>query len=147
MKSINFQTELLRDVVLGIMSSNLFMLIYTIWGSCQVVNSIDFKFPVNIKDLSNQYGNQIQELTHDLIKDSHDKSEIQLRHYSSRGPNFTMEKQYFYLKKSKKIIDRIDEYLAMYFNFSVFELDYIRNYDIKYRMGDDLYKNNKEVDD
>ena len=39
---------------------------------------------------------------------------------------------------SKPIIDEIDELLAKHYGFTVEELDFIINYDIKYRMGDKL---------
>ncbi len=38
-------------------------------------------------------------------------------------------------KKGKPIIDQIDQVLAMHYGFTDEELDYIINYDIKYRMG------------
>ncbi|HOC61455.1 MAG TPA: Eco57I restriction-modification methylase domain-containing protein, partial [Smithellaceae bacterium] len=41
----------------------------------------------------------------------------------------------FYPKKSKPIIDRIDKVLAQHYGFTDEELDFIINYDIKYRMG------------
>ena len=41
-------------------------------------------------------------------------------------------------KKSKPIIDKIDELLAKHYGFTEEELDFIINYDIKYRMGDEL---------
>jgi hypothetical protein len=39
----------------------------------------------------------------------------------------------------KPIIDQVDKVLAMYFGFTDEELDFIINYDIKYRMGDLLF--------
>jgi len=36
------------------------------------------------------------------------------------------------------IIDEIDRVLARHYGFTDEELDFIINYDIKYRMGDDL---------
>ena len=44
----------------------------------------------------------------------------------------------FYPAKSKPIIDEIDELLAKRYGFTEEELDFIINYDIKYRMGDEL---------
>ena len=41
----------------------------------------------------------------------------------------------FTLKQSKAIIDKIDRVLAQYYGFTDEELDFIINYDIKYRMG------------
>ncbi len=64
-------------------------------------------------------------------------SEIE-RAYSKKGRNFTMKKQHFYIKKSKDIIDMIDKTLAEHFAFTQEELDFVINYDIKYRMGKEL---------
>ena len=44
----------------------------------------------------------------------------------------------FFPKKSKPIIDEIDKVLAQHYGFTDEELDFIINYDIKYRMGDEL---------
>ena len=41
-------------------------------------------------------------------------------------------------KKSKLLIDKIDEILAVYYNFTPEELCYIKNYQLKYRMNDEL---------
>jgi len=49
-----------------------------------------------------------------------------------------MEKQHFYIRKSKEIIDEIDTVLADHYGFTAEELDFIINYDIKYRMGKEL---------
>ncbi|MBL7102815.1 MAG: Eco57I restriction-modification methylase domain-containing protein [Bacteroidales bacterium] len=46
----------------------------------------------------------------------------------------------FYPKKSKPIIDEIDTVLAEHYGFTQEELDFIINYDIKYRMGKELEK-------
>jgi hypothetical protein len=49
-----------------------------------------------------------------------------------------MQKQHFYIKYSKPIIDQIDKQIGIMYNFTEEELDFIINYDIKYRMGDEL---------
>ena len=41
----------------------------------------------------------------------------------------------FFVSKSKPIIDEIDRVLAEHYGFTDEELDFIINYDIKYRMG------------
>ena len=48
----------------------------------------------------------------------------------------------YYPAKSKIIIDEIDKVLAKHYGFTDEELDFIINYDIKYRMGNEL--NNSE---
>ena len=44
----------------------------------------------------------------------------------------------YYPAKSKSFIDEIDKILAKHYGFTEEELDFIINYDIKYRMGDEL---------
>ena len=46
-----------------------------------------------------------------------------------------IENQAFRVQKSKHIIDEIDCVLAEHYGFTDEELDFIINYDIKYRMG------------
>ncbi len=43
--------------------------------------------------------------------------------------------QCIFPKRSKPIIDEIDRVLARHYGFTDEELDFIINYDIKYRMG------------
>ena len=45
---------------------------------------------------------------------------------------------FYYCRLSKNIIDKIDAVLAKYYDLTDEELDFIINYDIKYRMGDEL---------
>ncbi|OQZ01528.1 MAG: hypothetical protein B6D34_13165, partial [Candidatus Brocadia sp. UTAMX1] len=49
----------------------------------------------------------------------------------------------FYPKYSKPIIDEIDRVLARNYGFTDEELDFIINYDIKYRMGRDALENDE----
>ncbi|PLS87232.1 MAG: hypothetical protein CYG60_02965 [Actinobacteria bacterium] len=46
--------------------------------------------------------------------------------------------QEFYSKGVKPLIDEIDKVLAKHYKFTDEELDFIVNFDIKYRMGDEL---------
>lgn len=47
----------------------------------------------------------------------------------------TLTLQCIYPNASKSIIDAIDQELARHYGFTEEELDFIINYDIKYRMG------------
>ena len=58
-----------------------------------------------------------------------------MRHYKNVGD---VECYQVKMKLSKPIIDEIDELLAKHYGFTEEELDFIINYDIKYRMGDEL---------
>ena len=52
------------------------------------------------------------------------------------NPNLSI--QCIYPKLSKRLIDEIDCVLAEHFGFNDEELDFLINYDIKYRMGEEL---------
>ena len=52
-----------------------------------------------------------------------------------RFNNDTMKVQCIIPRYSKGIIDKIDEFLAGHYGFTAEELDFIINYDIKYRLG------------
>ena len=45
--------------------------------------------------------------------------------------------QYFNFRPSKPILDEIDKSLSGHYGFTPEELDFIINYDIKYRLGRD----------
>ena len=55
--------------------------------------------------------------------------------YKSTG---RVEYDEYHPNRSKPIIDEIDKVLAKHYGFTEEELDFIINYDIKYRMGDEL---------
>ncbi len=59
----------------------------------------------------------------------------------------TLTIQFIYPKYSKNIIDEIDRVLARHYGFTDEELDFIINYDIKYRMGDDLFEDDEGEED
>ena len=67
----------------------------------------------------------------DSLEDNSVSKSISAKHGS------VVQKQY-YVRKSKPIIDEIDKVLAKHYGFTEEELDFIINYDIKYRMGDEL---------
>lgn len=52
--------------------------------------------------------------------------------------------QSFRPQPSKPIIDEIDRVLATHYGFTAEELDFIINYDIKYRMGRDAEDSGEE---
>lgn len=57
-------------------------------------------------------------------------------YYKTTGRNVVYYE--YYPKLSKSLIDKVDTILARHYGFTNEELDFIINYDIKYRMGDEL---------
>ena len=138
MKSIFTDTNKSRDAMVSILSSSTYFLHYIIWSSCQVVNSRDFNIYCDFSKISVDNLNELAMLGRRLQADYQENSQIKERNYSKKGRSFTMRKQHFFIKYSKHIIDEIDKVLAKHYGFTDEELDFIINYDIKYRMGDEL---------
>lgn len=92
-----------------------------------------YNFHCTVEEIS--CNSQFKEICGRLIKDFKNNSEIRIRRQKSTGDIFL---QTFFITKSKNIIDEIDKVLAKHYGFTEEELDYIINYDIKYRMGDEL---------
>ena len=76
--------------------------------------------------------NGLRTISHDLEADMQAKSIRRVYNYKTTG---RVEYDEFYMKLSKPIIDKIDRVLAKHYGFTEEELDFIINYDIKYRMG------------
>ena len=144
MKSVYVDSEELKYTLISLLSSSLFFVHYITWSSCQVINSRDFELPFDFNSLAPELKSQLVKLGKKVQKDLQDNSVVQIRNYAARGRSFTMEKQYFYIKKSKAIIDEIDTVLAKYYGFTNEELDFIINYDIKNRLGKDLESEDEE---
>lgn len=142
MKPVFCASEGLRDLVVSVLSSSTFFLNYIVWSSCQVVNGRDFNFAFNIGSMSPELVCKLSKLGKDIEADYQNNSHVVERNYSKKGRVFTMRKQHFYIKYSKPIIDEIDKVLAKHYGFTDEELDFIINYDIKYRMGDELNTEN-----
>ena len=136
MKPIYSNSEEDRYALLSILSSSLFFMNYILWSSCQVVNSRDFNIPIDFSQLTLK--KELSILGINLQNSYQENSHIKERYYSKKGRSFTMKKQHFFIKFSKPIIDEIDKLLAKHYGFTEEELDFIINYDIEYRMGDEL---------
>ena len=81
------------------------------------------------------YDKELILLSQEMEKSLDDNKEILVMNSRTRG---TVESFVYRKKYSKPIIDEIDKVLAKHYGFTEEELDFIINYDIKYRMGDEL---------
>jgi len=127
-------TEKNQDIIcIALLSSNTFWWWYTITSNLRDLNPSDiqgFKFPATILNDSN-----ILEIGKKYLKDLEDNSTMLTRVQKQTGETQT---QSFKISLSKPIIDQIDKLLATHYDFTDEELDFIINYDIKYRMGKEL---------
>ena len=121
--------EILKPVI-AILSSNLFWWWYTITTNCRDLNPYDIQnFPISEGVL---YNPELVTLGNMYLEDIQRNSTMLVRRQQQTGRT---ETQSFKIQKSKPIIDQIDCVLAQHYGFTDEELDFIINYDIKYRMG------------
>lgn len=118
------------ELVSCVLNSSIFYWFYKNISNCRDFSDREIlAFPIgNTDDL------KMASLNSELKQSYSSQKAIKSRNYDS-GLVYYEE---YYPAKSKSIIDRVDTELAKHFGFSEVELDYIINYEIKYRMGDDL---------
>jgi hypothetical protein len=133
LKRLYFNSEKEKECGCAVINSTLFFLWWITHSSCYNLNSPEiFSFKLN---LSEKEASALAEQNIKLTKDVLKKSRRRVYNYKSTG---RVEYDEFYMKLSKPIIDEIDKVLAKHYGFTEEELDFIINYDIKYRMGDEL---------
>ena len=76
----------------------------------------------------------LRAISQELEADMQAASKRRVYNYKTTG---RVEYDEFYMKLSKPIIDEIDRELAKHYGFTEEELDFIINYDVKYRLGRD----------
>ena len=112
------------------LSSDIFWWWYTITSNLRDLNPADVRgFPIPKSALANPEMSRLGKL---YLEDIAKNSTMLVRQQKQTGKT---ETQSFEINKSKPIIDQIDRVLAEHYGFTDEELDFIINYDIKYRMG------------
>lgn len=136
-KSASFN-NLSHYQAIAILSSNIFWWYYSL--HFDMFNLKDYMiFSFRFSNATSQVLNALNYLGEEYLASLENNSFRQ--EISSKTRGNIIQKQYI-VKKSKSIIDKIDNLLAKHYGFTEEELDFIINYDIKYRMGDEL--NNEE---
>ena len=133
LKSVSFNTAKQVKVGSCILNSSLFFIWWITNSDCYHLNKpeiVNFRYQYD-KGIEKEICSVADKLAVDMKK----KSIRRVYNYKTTG---RVEYDEFYMKLSKPIIDEIDKLLASHYGFTEEELDFIINYDIKYRMGDEL---------
>jgi tRNA1(Val) A37 N6-methylase TrmN6 len=134
-KNTSIFKEFNSKVISAVLNSNLFWWYYTINFDQfnfkdYMIFGFNFSYPTN-KILEEKLINLSDKLEVELLQNCH----TYIINSKTRGSNETITYNKFY---SKKTMDNIDTLLAEHYGFTDEELDFIINYDIKYRMGKEL---------
>ena len=120
-------------VAIAALNSSLFYWWFLLLSDCRHLNLREIKnFPLGLARMENTAKLQLAQLTDELMDSFRRHSQRRETHYQTTGRVIYDE---FDQKPSKPIIDKIDRVLAEHYGFTDEELDFIINYDIKYRMG------------
>ena len=123
----------MRDIGISVLSSSLFYWYYILTTNCRdLAPSVIYEFPINLMQLSTIHASELEALCEKLMADYKENSQLKEQTSSRTGQIIYQE---FYPRLSKCVIDQIDHVLAKHYGFTDEELDFIINYDIKYRMG------------
>jgi hypothetical protein len=91
-------------------------------------------FGFRFSNPSQQVLDYLDSLGGKVVKSLEKNAEIQTMQSKTRG---LVQQKIYDTGKSKPILDEIDTVLAGHYGFTAEELDFIVNYDIKYRLGRD----------
>lgn len=132
-KRIGFSNKKEAACIGAVLNSSLFYWWFAMFSDSRHLNSREIEhFKFNIIDNEVNYlSNIFLVLNKDFNKNKYRKE----TYYKATGKVIYDE---YYPKLSKPIIDQIDCLLAEHYGFTHGELDFIINYDIKYRMGKEL---------
>ncbi|MFC1856870.1 Eco57I restriction-modification methylase domain-containing protein [Thermodesulfobacteriota bacterium] len=132
-RTLSFRTAIERDTACCVINSSVFFLNWLLHSDCyHLVARELLEFPICIDGLAIEKGEVFQKLCKQLMNDYQKHSKQRVYFYKTTGKVVYDE---FYPKLSKPIIDEIDTVLAEHYGFTDMELDFIINYDIKYRLG------------
>ena len=133
LKSILTESVQHSNSLAAILNSNIFSWYYFCFSDCYHLTSGDFnRFKI---DINKGLIERLTPITPRLMTSLNETSIIKTTNYKTKGEIIYQE---FYPRHSKSIIDEIDTILAEHYGFTEEELDFIINYDIKYRMGKEL---------
>ena len=132
---IKYIEDILGNSLVGVLNSNLFWWYYVIFFDLynlkdyMIFNFLYSYCDMNVQSKLSKLGTQLMESyeKNKIVNQQYIRSKKQMSIFESFNPS-----------KSKQIIDEIDKVLALHYGFTEEELDFIINYDIKYRMGDEL---------
>lgn len=133
-KAISIKAEIENSVIAAVLSSTLFYWDYIAHTDCRNLTKsfIDnFKVPETIF-ADNVIASKGEALFEDYESNKYKKD----TYYQTTGRNVIYYE--YYPKLSKELIDVIDQGIAPHYGLSLEEVDFIVNFDIKFRMGNEL---------
>ena len=133
LKYVSVGSKQERDAFLSTLNSSFFYWFLSVWSDCRNLNKREvIGVPFDYSNADSEVIKDLGKLVTQLMENLGQTSKILEMKYKDWGK---LKIQCIYPKFSKPIIDEIDQVLGRHYGFTDEELDFIINYDIKYRMG------------
>jgi len=134
-KIIHLLPEIDKYAIIATLSSDLWWWYFTITSDCRHLGNRDIEtFPFDPREMGSQQQKVLSDLGRQYVKDLKRNAVDAVRVYKGKK---SVDCLSFRVNQSKSILDEIDRVLARHYDFTAEELDFIINYDIKYRLGRD----------
>ncbi len=131
-KTVYLESHEAARAALASLNSSLFYWFITLLSDCRHLNKREVEaFPVADGLMETEKTFFVDDIATLLMKDLQEKSEQRVMNF--KHDQLTV--QCLLPKKSWVVIERLDDLIAESYGFSKVESDYVRNYDIKYRIG------------
>ena len=135
LKEMRFNSKIDSDCALASYCSTLFFWFFLAYSDCRNVNKREVDaFPLDLNKMKESSKRFLAKLAIKLMQNLQENSEMRQMNYKRYG---RLNVQVFSPRSSKPIVDKIDAFLAKHYGFTDEELDFVINYDFKYRMGHD----------
>ena len=136
LKKVFLDNEKQQRLTISFLNSSLFFWFFITFSDCRNVNAREIQnFPVGLSCINGDIEQAIVELSFEMLNNLKDNSIFVERNDKRAGK---LRIQSFQPRLSKPVVDKIDMSIYKHYGFTEEELDFIINYDIKYRMGDEL---------
>lgn len=133
-KELAVEDETTSKEVLALLNSSLFYWFFVISSNCRDLTLREIEnFNIDLTGISNADSRRLLNLVDRLMVD-YDKNSIDKVNNRKTGKVVYQE---FYPKKSKQIIDQIDDVLADHYGFSEAQRNFIKTFDERFRMGEE----------
>ncbi len=130
-KHLSLQEEVNKNLIGAVLSSSLFYWYYVVTSDAHnFTKHIIYGFPLDLFCAPS-----IEELFLQYQDDLEKNSKLKTVTYKTTGKITYRE---YYVKRSKGLIDKLDLLIGKHYAISNEEIDFILNYDIKFRLSDDL---------
>ncbi len=132
-KPYKFKSEEYASTAISFINSSIFFFYFITLGDCfHCGKEFVQKFPAGLEELDPAIKEKLSYLGRDLMSDMKHNA---VRRVAQSKKTGRVEYDEFWPRHSKSIIDKIDRVLATHYGLSNEEVDFVVNYDIKYRMG------------